>query len=412
MASTWDMRGLMTAAIVVVSVMAVAGSALAQSQTPVPLPGTPQSQVNSIDQQSSGQFSTLPKRAKLPLGAINRAWSDRCGSDQTTLAVAHRLDQEITFRIRQLLGTTVVFPESVALVSGASGTAFAAKPYAPGPDQESQTWVFGATNAGIDGNFVFIGRGSTSGTPTLYLLHVQAEGVNTENCPDLVVLIKPAVAPEMHNAARAMHEWATAMRLRGGEDKAQAASLASQTPPKGVPSAMPVKPVESAGPLSGRATTDWLEGRGFNPSELDFRWKVYSRSGDDGKLIAPDVVYSDCCNTYLQFDQSRIDKVRIGAVHTVEQIGDGKIDAPVNWTMKGNTIVVKGVQPLTIERGGIVVCIEPNEALYKAPARGVITQQENAPAGENDSNNPQRGGLSGWFNYEPSDVVDEDTGRS
>lgn len=409
MASTWDKRGLVMATVGAMAMMGVVGSALAQSQTPVPLPGTPQAQIKSIDQQSKGEFSTLPKRAKLPLGAINRAWSDTCGADQTTLAVAHRLDQEITFRIRQLLGTTVVFPESVALVSGASGTAFAAKPYAPGPDQESQTWVFGATNAGIDGNFVFIGRGSASGTPTLYLLHVQAEGVNTQNCPDLVVLIKPAVSPEMHNAARAMHEWATAMRLRGGVDQALPAS---QTPDQGVPSAMPVKPVESVGPLTGRPTTDWLEGRGFNPSELDFRWKVYSRSGDDGKLIAPDVVYSDCCNTYLQFDQSRIDKVRIGAVHAVEQIGDGKIDAPVNWTMKGNTIVVKGVQPLTIERGGIVVCIEPNEGLYKAPARGVITQKEDEPSSDATSSPASDSRSKGWFNYEPSDVEEDDTGRS
>lgn len=397
--------GLLIAGFAATIIMFSSLATMAQNTTPVPLPSVPGSQIQSIDQQSKGQFSSLPKRAKLPLGAINRTWSDQCGADQTTLAVAHRLDQEITFRIRQLLGTTVVFPENVALVSGASGTAFAAKPYAPGPDDESQTWVFGATNSGIDGNFVFIGRGSSSGTPTLYLLHVQAEGVNTENCPDLVVLIKPAVSPAMHNAARAMHEWATAMRLRdnGNDDQTPAQGAVNLN---GAPTAQPVKPVE-VGPLSGRSDTDWLQGRGFNPSELDFRWKVYSRSGDDGKLIAPDVVYSDCCNTYLQFDESRIDKVRIGAVHAVEKIGDGKIDAPINWSMKGNTIVVKGVQPLTIERGGIVVCIEPNEALYQAPARGVITQNDNDTSGETGSSS----GSSNWLNYEPADFDETDAGQ-
>lgn len=322
-------------------------------------------QASQIEDQKTGTYPDF-QRSALPLGAINKNWAEGCGTESTTVALAHRLDSEVRFRVRQLLGTVVTFPENVSVVTAPGGTAFSAEPHG-GDGSGSNVWVFGSTQAGIDGNYVFVGSGRRA-VPNMYLIRVQSEGYNTENCPDLLVLIKPATSPALANAATAMQEWAAAMGARQLAEQAVAAvSPSPGVTPKESASA-------SAADLDGRADVDWIEGRAFDPASLDFRWTV---RGDAD--LAPDIVYSDCCFTYLQFSPDRIDKVRIAAVHAVERTADGSIDAPVNWSMKGNTIVVQGIQKLTLEREGIVTCIDPGEALIARPSNAVASAPKSAP---------------------------------
>ena len=338
--------------------------AAAEEQKRARLKTPPQPQ--QIDQQKGGDYPDF-NRSTLPLGAINKNWAEGCGPESTTIAVAHRLDSELRFRVRQLLGTVVTFPENVSIVTAPGGTAFSAEPHG-GDGSASNVWVFGTTQAGLDGNYVFVGSGRRA-VPTMYLIRVQSEGYNTENCPDLLVLVKPSTSPALANAATAMQEWAASMGARAMAE--QAAAPVSPAPGTKAPAA-------SANPgdadLAGRADVDWLQGRAFDPANLDFRWTV---RGD--AELAPDVVYSDCCFTYLQYAPERADKVRIAAVHAVERTGSGAIDAPVNWSMKGNTIVVQGIQKLTLEREGIVTCIDPGEALMAGPSDAVSDAPESAP---------------------------------
>jgi hypothetical protein len=322
-------------------------------------------QPQQIEQQKGGDYPDF-NRSTLPLGAINKNWAEGCGPESTTIAVAHRLDSELRFRVRQLLGTVVTFPETVSVVTAPGGTAFSAEPHG-GDGTASNVWVFGTTQAGLDGNYVFVGSGRKA-VPTMYLMRVQSEGYNTENCPDLLVLVKPATSPALANAATAMQEWAASMGARAMAEQAAAPLMpaAGKTPAASASG--------SDADLAGRADVDWLQGRGFDPANLDFRWTV---RGD--AELAPDIVYSDCCFTYLQYAPERADKVRIAAVHAVERTGSGAIDAPVNWSMKGNTIVVQGIQKLTLEREGIVTCIDPGDALMAGPSDAVSDAPESAP---------------------------------
>ncbi len=363
-------------------VIAVITSAIAQGQTrqsgqrpsavssPNPLlQNQPQqrlrtaNQASQIQSQKAGEFPNF-KRSTVPLGAINQQWAEACGQDQTTIAVAHRVDSEIRFRVRQLLGTVVTFPEPVSIVTSPGGTTFTLKAHGDDPER-ANIWVFGATQSGLDGNYVFVGS-SRSGMPTMYLLRVQAESYKTQHCPDLMVLVKPSTSPALANAASAMQEWVAAMNLNTPRMAAAEVTALKVNKVPGSQGTAEVRPERDA---TGRQSTDWIEGKPFDAAALDFRWKVRSPNGSEADFIAPDIVFSDCCNTYLQFDAERIDKVRIAGIHAVELTGSGLIDAPVNWSMKGNTIVVQGVQKLTLEREGIVVCIDPDDALVKAPVQ-------------------------------------------
>lgn len=343
------------------ALVAVAWAEAAQAQSAQPLQ-PPSSVQNQIREQESGVYPTLQNRSVLPLGAINKKWADQCGQTGTTIAVQHSPHREIQFRVRQLLGTVVTFPEPVQIVSQPGGGGFTAEAYGPKGTVASRVWVFGAANAGISANYVF-GGGSIHGFPTLYTLQVQAEGINTENCPDLMVLVHAPVSEDMKALAQMMHDFVA----RTGEPiTGNGARQSGEV----------LWPSTDLGPVrdnltgdSGRAGVDYLEGKDYDPSNLVFDW---SMRGDE--TLAPDIVYSDGYFTYLKYHAERVDRVRIAAIHAVERTGGGKIDTPVNWNWKGNTIVVQGVQPLTLEREGIVLCIDPATHLV-APERMIPTDQ-------------------------------------
>lgn len=337
-------------AMTVVFVVASIADASAQARKPQ---GSQRSLDRSaVEQQLKGNFPKLV-RETLPLGAINQVWAgEKCGQDSTTVAIGYNPGSEIRFRIRQLLGTIVAFPEPVELVSEPGGTGFNVKPHGE-EGVAANLWIFGTTKAGLDGNYVFVGKGSGR-SPVLYLLHVQAEGYNTKNCPDLMVLVRPSVASGIGKAATALQEWMTAMQPGQGVPIRTVPVKNTPNPDGSIApknSAVPstVKPSNT-----GRGGQDWLEQKAFDPSKLKFNWRVYGEPS-----LAPDVVYSDGVFTYLKFSEERIEGVRIAAISAVEKTKRGSIDSMVNWSFKGDTIVVQGIQRLTLEREGLVTCIVP-----------------------------------------------------
>jgi len=300
-----------------------------------------------IDRQKAGVYPKL-ERDTLPLGAINQRWaSSKCGQESTTVAVAYNPSSEIRFKVRQLLGTVVAFPEAVEVVSAPGGTGFRAEPHGDS-DTSSNLWIFGSTKAGLDGNYVFVGKGG--GAPVLYLLHIQSEGYNTKSCPDLMVLVQPPIAKGLGRAASALQEWMTAMNVGSGTP---VRAVPVNSVPTGYQKGKAATPDMSVG-NTGRGEKDWLESKPFDPSQLKFDWRVYGEAS-----LAPDIVYSDGVFTYLKFSGDRLETIRVAAISAVEQTKHGGIDSPVNWSIKGDTIVVQGIQRLTLEREGLVTCVVP-----------------------------------------------------
>jgi len=329
---------------VLVSAAAVASGAYAQGRAVGQKPGDG---VKAIDRQAQGNYPRFD-RSELPLGAINETWSSsaECGEEATTVLVAHSPTKEIRIRLRQLLGTVIAFPQKVSLVQKPGGKAFTARPHGGGEGDAGATWILGATSAGIDGNMVFVSDGS-EGMPTLYVLHVQAEGFNTKNCPDLLVLVQPPTARGITALAQSIQQWSDSIRnMRSSE---------TVDPLEGSGNSARERPVDtSKASLDGRGETDWVEGKPFDPSKLDFDWRVYGEES-----LAPDIVYSDGVFTYLKFSTDRLERVRIAAISSVEKTSRGAVDTPINWNLKNNTIVIQGVQRLTLEREGLVLCIVP-----------------------------------------------------
>jgi len=307
---------------------------------------------SAVEQQLKGNFPALA-RETLPLGAINKVWAgEKCGQDSTTVAFAYNPGSEIRFRVRQLLGTIVAFPEPVELVSEPGGSGFNVKPHGD-EGVAANLWIFGATKAGRDGNYVFVAKGSGR-VPVLYLLHVQAEGYNSKNCPDLMVLVRPSVASGIGKAATALQEWMTAMRPDQGVPVRSVPAKAAPAPDGSKGSKVSAVKGSGASKNTGRGEKDWLEEKAFDPSKLKFNWRVYGEPS-----LAPDIVYSDGVFTYLKYSKERIESVRIAAISAVERTKHGSIDSMVNWSFKGDTIVVQGIQRLTMEREGLVTCIVP-----------------------------------------------------
>jgi hypothetical protein len=305
------------------------------------------SQSQSIKQQQRGQYPAF-SRNSLPLGAINYNWATKCKPNESTVNTLFMPGSEIRIRTRQLIGTVIVFPEVVSSLTSGLGDAITLSGYPSSKSNSSRIWILGTRAAGLDGNLAFIG-GVEVGGPRIYSLRVQTEGVNSKNCPDLVVNIKSATDNGLAGIAERI-----------------AKAMTSEAP---APSAIPVIPVKSENlgtsemdepGGSGRQTIDWLEGFNFDPSKIDFHWAIGDRDEVlGGKLpdFAPDIAFSDDEFLYLKWDDSRMKEMILPAISAVIKTDRGKVDAPVTWVRRGNTIIVQRKANLTLEFEGIVVCI-------------------------------------------------------
>lgn len=335
--------------------LTVAAGAWAQTSNQVRKPGTTRqpSQADAIKRQQQGQYPAF-QRSTLPRGAINYHWAGRCKPDESTQNVVFKAGEEIRFRTRHLIGTVVVFPEEVSPVVNGLGDGITLAPYPKSSGNKARIWIFGTKAAGIDGNVVFI-AGVIEQQPRLYAFRIQTEGVNTQNCPDLIVNVhreRSAFAPVAENIARTMID----------------EGVAAGTPAP-APGAVPRAAVELAGKLAkpgqsapdepdttgtGRQAVDWLEGFKFDPSKLDFHWKL---SGIKEADFAPDIVFSDDEFLYLQWEPARMKTIMLPAISAVIPTDRGKLDGPVPWVRRGNTVIVQRVTNLTLEFEGLVVCV-------------------------------------------------------
>jgi len=342
------MKPLGTALMAVVVLVAITGDTFAQ-QTPGQRRAIkPGDQRQAIEQQRRGQYPAF-NRELLPKGAINYNWATKCRPDESTQNFLYQPGTEIRVRTRQLIGTVLVFPERVAAMTSGLGNAITLNPYPKQNNGSSRIWVLGSREAGLDGNLAFIGGMEIAG-PRIYSLRVQTEGVNTENCPDLVVNIKSSTDKSVDALAGRIAQAIEPSQYEGPAMPA-VPTMPVETadlPPGGAP-------IDLDGDETGRQHVDWLESFQFDPTKLDFRWKL---EGDAKADFAPDIVFSDDEFMYLQWDPKRWKQMMLPAISVNVTTDRGVLDAPVLPQRRGNTLIIQRVANLTLELEGVVVCVK------------------------------------------------------
>lgn len=105
-----------------------------------------------------------------------------------------------------------------------------------------------------------------------------------------------------------------------------------------------------------------------DPTQLNFAW---SKSGDE-KLL-PENIFDDGDATFLTWPEGR----SVPAILITDPSG---IEGPVNFTVRGNTIVVEGVPPQIVLRSGkdraLVVNAGPPRSFHQTGAQTALAQQD------------------------------------
>ena len=311
------------------------------------------SQAAEIKNQLKGKYIDM-QRSALPAGAINHNWALRCSETDSIKSVIYSEAEEIRVRARQMVGTVLVFPETVSLMASGLGKTITLDAYPNSKSLKAKLWVLGAVKPGVDGNIAFIAATNRE-RPKIYTLRVQTEGTNTENCPDTVVYINDTVDSGVRGLAAQIHE---GMGADGGTPKAGMA-VKFDDPGEVQPESSNSDNAELDG--TGRQSVDWLEGHNFRPDALDFNWTL---GGDDeGRAFAPDIVFSDEKFMYLKWDQKRFSEILLPAVSAVVETDAGRVDSPVIMTVRGSMLVIQSISDLTLEMEGVVVCVRRPESV-------------------------------------------------
>ena len=106
----------------------------------------------------------------------------------------------------------------------------------------------------------------------------------------------------------------------------------------------------------------------IDPAQINFAW---SKSGDE-KLL-PESVFDDGEATFLSWPEGRA----VPAILITDAAGT---EGPVNFTVRGNTIVVEGVPPQIVLRAGkeraLIVNAGPPRSFRQTPAQAALAQQD------------------------------------
>ena len=105
-----------------------------------------------------------------------------------------------------------------------------------------------------------------------------------------------------------------------------------------------------------------------DPADLNFAW---SKSGNEQLL--PETIFDDGEATFLTWPEGRA----VPAILITDTAGT---EGPVNFTVRGNTIVVEGVPPQIVLRSGkeraLIVNGGPPRSYRQTPAQAALAQQD------------------------------------
>ena len=106
----------------------------------------------------------------------------------------------------------------------------------------------------------------------------------------------------------------------------------------------------------------------IDPAQINFAW---TKSGDE-KLL-PESIFDDGEATFLSWPEGRA----VPAILITDAAGT---EGPVNFTVRGNTIVVEGVPPQIVLRAGkeraLIVNAGPPRSFRQTPAQAALAQQD------------------------------------
>lgn len=106
----------------------------------------------------------------------------------------------------------------------------------------------------------------------------------------------------------------------------------------------------------------------IDPAQINFAW---SKSGNEQLL--PDSVFDDGEATFLSWPEGRA----VPAILVTDAAGT---EGPVNFTVRGNTIVVEGVPPQIVLRAGkeraLIVNAGPPRSFRQTGAQAALAQQD------------------------------------
>jgi len=327
-----------------------AGAAFAQNSGSID--PTTMDKIDSMIEQSSGNYPPLDTNLLTSRGMLQKAWSDplkNMGEGQTKPGYTRYVwspDMVLPVRLRESMATLINFPSWEVIDSIWIG------------DQSSFAGEFPSPNSlllftqpgmiGVDSNLIVFGRSGNR-----YAFYIRSEAYNTDRITNTVVDV---VVPNMPS----------------GNSSAGGVVASSSSKPywaSGVRGASGA-PGDSLNPTAGlnvasNAPKGWLEDIPVNPEKFRFDIEVYLPNPSDID-IAPERVWHDDIFTYIDFGPKALAMLERPIVNLIVQDSE----SPVGFRSRGpngRLIVVEAVGDMIMRNGEKVVCLK----LRRDPAMGL-----------------------------------------
>jgi ComB9 competence protein len=307
---------------------------------------------NELNAQASGQYPSMQRTGSMPIGAIQRKWSNpKASTGQVAPGIVRftwRSDFVMPIRTREFMSTTIELPnwENIEKIILGDTMVFESTKI------KQNILVVRPTNAGADTNMTVIG---VSGN--IYNFYLRSEGWNSKDITDLTVYISAAapggnIAPSpLANATNA-----AGMPLATSAGNAENFSIGGNKAPMGA----------GASPSGGANVPDYVRSVVFKPENLRFDLRIFAPTPADVD-IAPLRAFTDGTWTYFDYGE-KADTVRRPVV---ARVIDG-VDTMINTRTagpNGNIIIAEGLGSFTLRNGDRVVCI------FESPSMASIYRQ-------------------------------------
>ncbi len=328
-----------------------AGVASAQSSGSID--PTTMDKIDSMIEQSSGNYPPLDTNSITSRGMLQKAWSDpvkNMGEGQTKPGYTRYVwstDSVLPVRLRESMATLINFPSWEVIDSIWIG------------DQNSFAGEFPSPNSlllftqpgmiGVDSNLIVFGRSGNR-----YAFYIRSEAYNTERITNTVVDVVVPNMPSGNSSAGGVSSsssskapyWASGVRGASGA------------------------PGDSLNPTAGlnvasNAPKNWIEDIPVNPEKFRFDIEVYLPNPSDID-IAPERVWHDDIFTYIDFGPKALSMLERPIVNLIVQ----NSESPVGFRSRGpngRLIVVEAVGDMVMRNGEKVVCLK----LRRDPAMGL-----------------------------------------
>jgi type IV secretory pathway VirB9-like protein len=311
---------------------------------------------SELQAQASGQFPAMQRSGSMPIGAIQRRWSNpRAATGQAAPGIMRftwRPDFVMPIRTREFMSTTIELPnwENIEKIILGDTMVFEATKI------KTHVLVVRPTNAGADTNMTVLGASGN-----IYNFYLRSEGWNTKDITDLTVYIAATaagtnIAPSPMSAAGATPPPPPAMQgsvpapMYNNENFSVGGNQALQQQRQDKLNTLP----------------DYVRSIVIRPENLRFDLRIFAPTPADVE-IAPLRAFTDGTWTYFDFGD-KADTVRRPVV---ARVIDG-VDTMINTRTAGptgNILIAEAIGNFTLRNGDRVICV------YQSPATAASQYQ-------------------------------------